>query len=287
MPRAVEAPDVRPRKEARKPGEGERVPTSRGVCCVLVHTAAFVAVTLVGFAPLPSRVERPVQRALLRPAAWAGGRVDWAAHGWVDRTRRRLGTDPRFRAFTRAVLDDATSEADEAAGYVGTVEPPVGHDPATWLEGRLAEAGFSRNPTAYLEYRERETREFEHSSWALRSSVDADHQLHVRLFESGDRVDVYGHWEPSVTAGGDHYGRPDYPTGVVMSLAVFEREGVHVERLDEIGGVTPSPVTTGVEPTTPDELGLASDRARRAGRGADRRTNAASRTGSEHGGPGE
>jgi hypothetical protein len=202
---------------------------------VLVYTAAFVAVTLVGFAPLPRRVERPLQRVLLRPAAWAGGRVDWAAHGWVDRSRRRLGTDPRFRAFTRLVLDDALSAADEAAGYVGTVEPPAGSDPCAWTERRLAEAGFHRNPTAYLEYRERDGREFEHSSWALRSSVEADHQLHVRLFRSDERVDVYGHWEPSVTAGGDHYGRPDYRTGVRMALSVLGRAGVPYERSDEIG----------------------------------------------------
>ena len=208
---------------------------------MLVYTVAFVAVTLVGFAPMPRRLERALQRAALRPAAWAGDRVDWAAHGWVDRTRRRLGTDPRFRAFTRLVLDDAVSAADEAAGYVGTVEPPAGTEPCAWVERRLVEAGFHRNPTAYLEYRERDGREYEHSSWALRSSVDADHQLHVRLFGSDETVDVYGHWEPSVTAGGDHYGRPDYRTGVATTLAVLDREGIPFERHGELGGV----VTTG------------------------------------------
>lgn len=233
----------------REPRRSGGAPTVRGGVCVLVYTAAFVAVTLVGFAPLPRRVERPLQRGLLRPAAWAGDRVDWAAHGWVDRTRRRLGTDPRFRAFTRLVLDDAVSAADEAAGYVGTVEPPVGSDPCAWIERRLVEAGFRRNPTAYLEYRERGERgerEFEHSSWALRSSVDADHQLHVRLFRSDGRVDVYGHWEPSVTAGGDHYGRPDYRTGVATAVAVFDRDGIPFGRLDEIGGAVPDDVAEGV-----------------------------------------
>jgi hypothetical protein len=225
------------------------------VLCVLVYTAAFVVVTLVGFAPLPTRIGGPVQRALLRPAAWADDRVDWAAHGWVDRTRRRLGTAPRFRAFTRAVLDDAISAADEAAGYVGTVEPPEGSDPVAWLEGRLASAGFSRNPTAYLEYRERAEREFERSSWALRSAVDADHQLHVRLFDSGNRVDVYGHWEPAVTAGGDHYGRPDYGAGVAMTLAVLNGDGVPVERLERVGGVTPATVSAPVEPPVPSVPG--------------------------------
>ena len=217
-------------------------PTFRGIACVLVYTAAFVAVTLVGFAPLPRSVGRPLQRSLLRPAAWAGTRIDWTTHGWVDRTRRRLGTDARFRAFTRAVLDDAVSPADEAAGYVGTVEPPAGSDPCTWTERRLAGAGFHRNPTAYLEYREREEREYEHSSWALRSSTDADHQLHVRLFASGEHVDVYGHWEPSVTAGGDHYGRPDYRTGVAMTLSVLDRAGIPFSRLEEVGGVVPDEV---------------------------------------------
>lgn len=229
--------------EVSTPGQG---PTLRGRACVLVYATAFVAVTLVGFSPLPGRIERPLQRGLLRPAAWAGDRVDWAAHGWVDRTRRQLGTDPRFRSFARLVLDDAVSAADEAAGYVGTVEPPAGSDPSAWTERRLVEAGFRRNPTAYLEYRDREEREFEHSSWALRSSVDADHQLHVRLFESGERVDVYGHWEPSVTAGGDHYGRPDYRTGVAVALAVLDREGIPFGRLDEVGGAVPEPVADGV-----------------------------------------
>lgn len=283
MPRAVVSPDVKPLHVNRPAREGDRGPTIRGVVCVLVHTAAFVAVTLVGFASPPPRVERPVQRTLLRPAAWADARVDWTAHGWVDRTRRRLGTDPRFRAFTRAVLDDAISAADESAGYVGSVVPPTGHDPATWLEGRLADAGFSRNPTAYLEYRDREDREFERSSWALRSSIDADHQLHVRLFDSDERVDVYGHWEPSVTAGGDHYGPPDYGTGVAMTLAVLDREGIRVERLDEVGGVAPAPVSEGVEPPTPEELEFTSGRRRGSGRGTDSGT----RGGTEHGGPGE
>jgi len=233
----------------RESPRSARQPTVRGCACVLVYTAAFVAVTLVGFAPLPDRLERPLQRGLLRPAAWAGGRVDWTAHGWVDRTRRRLGTDPRFRAFTRLVLDDAVSAADEAAGYVGTVDSPAGNDPCAWTERRLVEAGFHRNPTAYLEYRERGRREFEHSSWALRSSVDADHQLHVRLFRSGGSVDVYGHWEPSVAAGGGHYGRPDYRTGVATALAVFDREGIPFGRLDEIGDAVPDDVAEGLGAT--------------------------------------
>ena len=227
----------------REPRRAGRAPTIRGGACVLLYTAAFVAVTLVGFAPMPHRLERALQRAALRPAAWAGSRVDWAAHGWVDRTRRRLGTDPRFRAFTRLVLDDAVSAADEAAGYVGTVDPPTGTDPCEWVERRLVRAGFHRNPTAYLEYRERDGREYEHSSWALRSSVDADHQLHVRLFRSAGSVDLYGHWEPSVTAGGDHYGRPDYRTGVATTLAVLDREGIPFERYGEVGGVVPAEVT--------------------------------------------
>ena len=243
-------------RESRGAGGG---PTLRGGACVLVYAAAFVAVTLVGFAPLPRRVGRPLQRGLLRPAAWAGDRVDWAAHGWVDRTRRRLGTDPRFRAFARAVLDDAISAADEAAGYVGTVEPPAGSDPCAWTERRLAEAGFHRNPTAYLEYRERDEREFERSSWALRTSIDADHQLHVRLFDSGDEVDVYGHWEPSVTAGGDHYGRPDYRTGVRMTLSVLDRSGIPYERSDDVGGVAPAPITAGAEPPAPSGIPAADD----------------------------
>jgi hypothetical protein len=253
MPRRAVFPVVQTlhsNREHEPPGSG-RGPTLRGKACVLVYTAAFVAVTLVGFAPLPYRVERPIQRALLRPAAWAGDRVDWAAHGWVDRFRRRLGSDPRFRSFTRAVLDDAISPADEAAGYVGTVEPPAGSDPCAWTERRLVEAGFHRNPTAYLEYRERDGRQFEHSSWAHRSSVDADRQLHVRLFESGERVDVYGHWEPSVTAGGDHYGRPDYRTGVAMALSVLGGAGVPYERSAAVGGVTPDPVAESTEPSAP------------------------------------
>jgi hypothetical protein len=241
---AVSPPVQTDRSTAERESRGAgRPPTVRGAACVLVYTAAFVAVTLVGFAPLPDRVGRPLQRGLLRPAAWAGVRVDWAAHAWLDRTRRRLGTDERFRAFTRALLDDAVSAADEAAGYVATVEPPAGPDPAAWLERRLAESGFHRNPTAYLEYREREEREYEHSSWALRSSVDADHQLHVRLFASEGTVDVYGHWEPSVTAGGDHYGRPDYRSGVATALSVLERAGLPLRRLEDLGGVTPAEVS--------------------------------------------
>ena len=228
-----------------------RDPTVRGVGCVLVYAAAFVSVTLVGFAPLPRRVRRPLQRWLLRPADWAGDRVDWAAHDWVDRTRCRLGTDPRFRAVTRVLLDDAISATDEAAGYVGTVDPPAGSDPAAWVERRLSEAGFERNPTAYLEYRERTERQFEHSSWALRSAVDADHQLHIRLFVSDGVVDVYGHWEPSVTAGDDHYGRPDYRTGVAMTVAVLDREGIPFDRLGEVGGVTPAAVTDEIDPAIP------------------------------------
>jgi len=237
----------------------DRGPTLRGRACVLVYAAAFVAVTLVGFAPLPRQVERPLQRGLLRPATWTGNRVDWTAHGWVDRTRRRLGTDRLFRSFARAVLDDAVSPADEAAGYVGTVTPPAGGDPCAWTERRLAEAGFQRNPTAYLEYRERDGRQFERSSWALRSSVDADHQLHVRLFESGERVDVYGHWEPSVTAGGDHYGRPDYRTGVAMTLAALDGAGVPYERSAEVGGATPDPVAERTEPPTPRDIPAADE----------------------------
>ncbi|MEF8840905.1 MAG: hypothetical protein V5A62_04675 [Haloarculaceae archaeon] len=244
---------MQPLRATREPESTgpERGPTLRGRACVLVYTAAFVAVTLVGFAPLSCRVERPLQRALLRPAAWAGDRVDWAAHGWVDRFRRRFGSDPRFRSFTRAVLDDAISPADEAAGYVGTVTPPAVSDPCAWTERRLVEAGFHRNPTAYLEYRERGERQFEYSSWALRSSVDADRQLHVRLFDAGDRVDVYGHWEPSVTAGGDHYGRPDYRTGVAMALSVLDRSGVPYERSDDVGGVAPVPVDPWTGRATP------------------------------------
>lgn len=217
------------------PSMGERTsgprpsPTYRGVVCVLVYTAAFVGVTFVGFASFPQWVERPLQRALLRPAAWCGKRVDWAAHSWLDGLRRRLGTSPRVRALTRAVLDDAITPANEAAGYVGTVVSPQ-DDVVRWLERRLADAGFHRNATAYLEYRERNGRQFEHSSWALRSSVTADRQLHVRLYTSSDgTVDVYGHREPSVTAGADHYGTPNYPTGVRMVRETLEEAGVPLE----------------------------------------------------------
>ena len=254
---AVSVPVQTPRRSPDvETADRSPAPTPGDVACVLVYTAAFVGVTLVGFASLPKGVERPLQRTLLRPAAWASARIDWADHGWVDRTRRRLGTDARFRAFTRAMLDDAVSPADEAAGYVGTVEPPAGTDPCAWTERRLAGAGFHRNPTAYLEFREREGREYERSSWVLRSSVDADHQLHVRLFASGERVDVYGHWEPSVTAGGDHYGRPDYRTGVAMTLSILDRVEVPFTRLEEIGGAVPDEVGDVVErtptPFTPD-----------------------------------
>jgi len=205
-------------------------PTVRGVGCVLVYTASFVAATLVGFAPLPGRVEGPLQRVVLRPAAWTGGRVDWAAHRWVDRARLQLGTSPYFRAFTRAVLDDAVRGADGAAGYVGTVDPPAA-DAVGWVERELADAGFRRNPTAYLEYRERDGRQFERASWARRSSVDADRQLHVRLYEAGGgRVDVYGHREPSVAAGADHYGTPDYRDGAATIRAEFDRREISVDR---------------------------------------------------------
>lgn len=209
--------------------------------------------TLVGFASLPRRVERPLQTAVLRPAAWSAARVDWASHDWLDGLRRRLGTSARFRALTRLLLDDAISPADEAAGYVATVDPPTDGAPAAWLERALTEEGFHRNPTAYLEYRERGDREFERSSWVLRSSLHAERQLHVRLFENADgTVDVYGHWELSVTEGGDHYGRPDYATGVAMTLAVLARAAIPFERRRTLGDVVPDAVEERVDPPVPE-----------------------------------
>lgn len=220
----------------------------RDVAWVLLYTAAFVSVTLVGFAPLPRRVARPLQRGLLRPAAWADGRIDWAAQRWVPRTRRALGTHPRFRAVTGAVLDDAISETNERAGYAGTVDPPTGEGRGlAWLERRLADVGFQRNPTAYLEYRERgegDEREFEAGSWALRAAIDADHQLHLRLFtRARGAVDVYAHWEPSVTAGAGHYDPPDYRTGVATTLAVFEAAEIPLDRSRPPHGGEPEEVT--------------------------------------------
>lgn len=240
------------RDVTRRTGPSRRRPTVRGAACVVVYTAALVAVTLVGFASLPRRVERPIQRALLAPAAAGAARVDWTAHRWLDDLRRTLGTDPRFRAATRAVLDDAVSPADEAAGYVATVDPPADRDPVDCLERALAATGFHRNPTAYLEYRDRAGREFERSSWVLRSSLTADRQLHVRLFDGGDgTVDVYGHWERSVTAGGDHYERPDYRTGVGMTLAVLKRTALPFERRASVGGVAPRAAADTVAPPVP------------------------------------
>lgn len=210
--------------------QGNRGPTVRGVTCVLLYTGAFVAVWAVGFMPLPRRVKRPLQDALLRPAAWTGERIDWAAHVWMNRVRRRLGTASLLRVITRALLDDAISETDEAAGYVGTIGPNA-KDAVSWVERRLAEVGFHRNPTAFLEYRDRNGRQFEASSWVLRTSVTADHQLHVRLFDSRDgAVDLYGHREPSVGAGATHYGSPDYATGVKQARAVLMRANLPIER---------------------------------------------------------
>ena len=220
------------------------------------YSLALVAVTGVGFAPLPRRVERALQRTLLRAAAWSADRVDWARHGWLDRLRRQLGTSTRFRRATRFLLDDAIAPADEVAGYVATVQLPTDKstdestdEPVAWLERRLADAGFHRNPAAYLEYRDRETREFETSSWVLRESMHADHQLHVRLFAApAGTVDVYGHWEPAVAAGADHYARPDYRTGVGMMLAVLARLDVPFERREQVGGAAVDPDVERVEP---------------------------------------
>lgn len=230
-------------------------PTYRGAFCVLVYTAAFVAVTVVGFASLPRRVERPLQRALLWPAAWCGERVDWAAHGWLDGLRRRLGTSSLVRAFTQAVLDDAITPANEAAGYVGTVASREDGS-VQWLERRLADVGFHRNATAYLEYRERDSRQFEHSSWALRSSVTADSQLHVRLYTSSDgTVDIYGHREPSVTAGADHYGTPDYATGVQMVRETLEEAGVHIEERSDTPWMSADGRLTHADQSSPNARG--------------------------------
>jgi hypothetical protein len=219
-------------------------PTRRGIACVVVHAAAFVAATAVGFARphLPAGIARPLQAAVLVPAAVAGRRVDWAAHGWVDRLRYRLGTDDRFRAMTRALLDDATEALDERAGYVGTVRGPRPD-----VERRLAARGFRRNPTAYLNYRERTVREYERASWALRERVDAPRQLHVLLFDAPDGIDIYAHWEPSVLAGADHYGRPDYPAGVAMARQAVAEAGLALERRPLDGQRPPDPPA----PTTP------------------------------------
>jgi hypothetical protein len=219
---------------------------------VVGYSLALVVVTGVGFAPLPRRVERALQRTLLRAAAWSADRVDWARHGWLDNLRRRLGTSTRFRRVTRLLLDDAIAPTDEAAGYVATVHPSADDEPIAWLERRLTDAGFHRNPAAYLEYRERETQEFEASSWVLRESMHADHQLHVRLFAApAGAVDVYGHWEPAVAAGADHYARPDFRTGVGMMLAVLASLDVPFERREQVGGVTVDPDVERVDPPRP------------------------------------
>ena len=227
----------------------DRAPTLRGAVCVVVHSLALVAVTGVGFAPLPRRVEHPLQRAVLVLAAASADRVDWAAHGWLDDLRRQLGTAPRFRRLTQYLLDDALAPTDEAAGYVATVDPPTDRDPVAWLDSALDDAGFHRNPAAYLEFREREGREFERSSWALRESMHAAHQVHVRLFDNGDgTVDVYGHWEASVAAGADHYARPDFRTGVGMMLAVLDRLDVPFDRRSTVGDAVPDATVEPVEP---------------------------------------
>jgi len=220
-----------------------RRPRTLDAVYVLVYTVSFILAGLVALAPdrLSNRFEDRALHGLMCGAGWAADRVYWPEHDWIARGRRRLCTDARFRRFTSAWLDDAVSELDERAGYVGTVSQPDA-GPGTgdrtgaargWLECRLHDLGFHRNEAAYLKYRERDgRREFERSSWVGRTTVDAERQLHLRLYDGPGpgTVDVYAHWEPSITQGEEHYRPPDYRAGVRTTLALFEAEGIPVER---------------------------------------------------------
>ena len=101
------------------------------------------------------------------------------------RLRHRLG--PWINGLARAVGQPTTRVFP--AGYVGTVDVPVGD-----LERELREGGFAWDPLSMYHH----TREGSstNGSWVYRSSWFADRQIHVVLFTQGlDRTDVYAHDE--------------------------------------------------------------------------------------------
>lgn len=102
---------------------------------------------------------------------------------WWERLRR-TGS----RLFGR-VDDDGGPRPITDGEFAGTLDCDLGT-----AERRLYQDGFVRNPMARLKTREGTP---EDGSWVYRESPLAPTQLHLMLFETGERTDVYAHTELS------------------------------------------------------------------------------------------
>jgi hypothetical protein len=205
------------------------------------------AAALVGLAKdrqsfLPDSVLRSILLRCLREADEAARGLEWGERERFERERQDLLVSPKFRrSFEELMGYDPVMSLDEADAYVGTLTVDDG-DAEEHLETWLTEQGFRRNAIAYLKYRQRSgDREYEQGNWAYRREVTDELQLNVRLFDGAEpgTVDIYAHREPSIIKGEEHFGRPDYRTGVCEMQQLIdpwleETDGISLHRLDEM-----------------------------------------------------
>lgn len=203
--------------------------------------AAAIALAKDRQAFLPDSVLRSLLVRALEEAESAARGLDWAERDRFERERRELIVNPKFqRAFEDLMGYNPLYELEEPAAYVGTVRADSGNAEEQ-VERWLEQVGFRRNAIAYLKFRTRNTeREYEQGSWTFRREIEADKQLHVRLFDGAEprTVDLYAHREPSILEGEEHFGRPEYRRGVCEIRPGFESwaaatDGVSFSPVDE------------------------------------------------------
>jgi len=132
-----------------------------------------------------------------------------------DRFRRVLWRtlDRPLTKLGRPLLSDKSNADDE---YIVTVDGSL-----VGLLRTLWGAGFRWNPTSTVKFRRVDgTRRFA-LSVVYRDSVDAEDQQDVHIFRNSDgTLDVYGHYEPSVTDPVDHIGGDEQVPGDPKEIVV-------------------------------------------------------------------
>ncbi|MEF8851062.1 MAG: hypothetical protein V5A44_09225 [Haloarculaceae archaeon] len=174
----------------------------------------------------------------------AGGDVDWANRDQLEETRRNVILQSEVkRAIQNLTNISPTAKLPEPKSYAATVTTAE-ENAEEAVERALDDEGFRRNPVAHLKYRYRNgEKEYEQGSWTYREEVDAEKQLHVRLYD-GDKsgtVDLYAHYENSNIRGDEHFAPQDFGLGVCsvreqLEEWAAEREDTEIKRAEHLPG---------------------------------------------------